>query len=226
MGGSSGFQQVDKEDNIKISQVVKDQTGDKVDRAYAKVSAREVVYKRPIVDDPHVQEQQSNSGEADMCSQHEEKVPASGVMTSEASRGTCLSPNGGMSTTPAPGKRSPVCRVWPARPGSGRWTGFYQWGKTRPISKRDRVTCRERDGPSKGANKIKIPQAKEQQQITAQQKKYGMSCWEESISMEDKGLAQYSATQEKFSKQRADTMHTTKQEKRKTCFGKDDSSRR
>ena len=191
------------------------------------MSDREVLDKRPIVDDPHFQEQQSNSGEADMCSQHEEKVPASGVMTSEASRGMCLSSNRGMSTTPAPGRRSPVCRVWPARPGSGRWTGFYQWGKTRPISKRDRVSCREGDGPSKGANKIKIPQAKEQQQIssweedgssqgedrvkaTAQQKKYGTSCWEESVSsqwvdgiktttMEDKGLAQYSATQEKFS---------------------------
>ena len=90
---------------------------------------------------------------------------------------------------------------------------------------------------------IKIPQAKDQQQIssweedgssqgedrikaTAQQKKYGTSCWEESISMEDKGLAQYSATQEKFSKQRVDTMHTTQQEKHKTGCGKDDSSMR
>ena len=53
-------------------------TGKYQDRAYAKVSAREVVDEWPMWEDPHVQEQQSNSGEAntDTCSQHEEKVPA------------------------------------------------------------------------------------------------------------------------------------------------------
>ena len=63
-------------DNIKISQVDKDQTCGKMDWVCTKVSAREVVDERPIGEDPHVQEQQSNSGEADTCSQHEEKVPA------------------------------------------------------------------------------------------------------------------------------------------------------
>ena len=141
-------------DNIKISQVDKDQIGDKVDRAYEKVSAKKVVDERPIGEDPHVQEQPSNSREADTCSQHEEKVPASGVVTSAASRGTCLSSNGGLITTPAPGRRSPVCRVRPARPGSGRWIGFHQWGKTRPIPKgtgsaagRGMVPAREEDCP-------------------------------------------------------------------------------
>ena len=52
----------------------KDQTCGKADRASAKVSIREVVDKRFIGKDPHVQEQQSNSGKADMSSQHEEEV--------------------------------------------------------------------------------------------------------------------------------------------------------
>ena len=49
----------------------------------AQVSIRKVVYKRFIGKDPHVQEQQTNSGKADMSRQHEEEVQ----------------------TRPAPGKR-------------------------------------------------------------------------------------------------------------------------
>ena len=46
------------------------------------------------------------------------------------------------------------------------------------------------------------------------------------IAREDEVLAQYSATQEKFSKQRVDRMHTTtQQEKYKTGYGEEDSSR-
>ena len=47
----------------------KEQTGHLPDRASAKVSIREVVDKRFVGKDPHMQEQQSNSGKADMSHQ-------------------------------------------------------------------------------------------------------------------------------------------------------------
>ena len=104
-----------------------------------------------------------------------------------------------------------------------------QWvDRTKTIAREDEVLAQySKQRVDRMHTKIKIPQAKDQQQIssweedgssqgedrvkaTAQQKKYGTSCWEESVSsqwvdgiktttMEDKGLAQYSATQEKFS---------------------------
>ena len=61
-------------------------------------------------------------------------------------------------------------------PSSGEEDGSSQWqdnikisqvGEDHTHSKRDRVSCREKNGLSKGANKIKILQAKDKQQISS-----------------------------------------------------------
>ena len=65
--------QVNAKDSFS-RQMVEDQTCAKVKRPCAKVSAGEVLDERPVGEDPHVQEQQLNSGEAEMCSQFEEEA--------------------------------------------------------------------------------------------------------------------------------------------------------
>ena len=81
----------------------------------------EVMDEKPIGEDPHMQEQQRNSGEADMCSQLEEEVQGAQLASQ---------------TRPAPGKRMgskspsrwtwtrPILRSWrgtSTRPAPGRW---------------------------------------------------------------------------------------------------------
>ena len=104
--------------------------------------------------------------------------PASGLMLSAASRGTGMSSKRRPSTPPAPGRRRPVCKVRPARPGSAAGRRLV---------------------PAQGANKIKIPQAKDQQQISPSEEN-SSSQWVDrikTITREDEMLAQYCATQEK-----------------------------